>query len=110
MVAAHAVLGFEMADDRLDGGVPSHLPFDCRRDAALAQGLVGDVVGVLEDRKSCHQSRRQRRTAGPLRVDRPELLLQEPPVDCPRQPDQRMLHVNDRIKRIHPVKALHPTS
>jgi hypothetical protein len=35
MVAAHAVLGLEMADDRLDGGAPSHLAFDLRGDAAL---------------------------------------------------------------------------
>ncbi len=38
-------------------------------DPALAQDLVGEVVGVLEDREPRHQPRRQRRTAGPVRVD-----------------------------------------
>src|ERR1700739_4744506 len=28
IVAAHAVLGFEMADDRFDGGTPAHLALD----------------------------------------------------------------------------------
>ncbi len=35
MIAAHAVLGLEMADDRLDGGPPLELAFDLGRDAAL---------------------------------------------------------------------------
>ena len=28
VLAARAMLSFEMADDRCDGGAPSHLPFD----------------------------------------------------------------------------------
>ena len=35
MIAAHAVLGLEMADDGLDGGPPLELAFDLGRDAAL---------------------------------------------------------------------------
>ena len=60
VVAAHAVLGFEMADDRFDGGAPSHLPFDLRRDAALltgcedlelvfGRGVVTAISGIGED-------------------------------------------------------------
>ena len=35
MIAAHAVLGLEMADHWLDGGPSPELAFDLRRDAAL---------------------------------------------------------------------------
>ena len=35
MIAARAVLGLEMADDRLDGGPPLELAFDLGHDAAL---------------------------------------------------------------------------
>ncbi len=35
MIAAHAVLGLEMANDRLDGGPPLELAFDLGRDVAL---------------------------------------------------------------------------
>jgi hypothetical protein len=35
IVAAHAVLGFEMSDDRLDGGASSQLALDDLGDAAL---------------------------------------------------------------------------
>jgi hypothetical protein len=44
---------------------------------ALAQHLIGEVVGVLEDSKPRHQSRRQRWPAGLVLIDRAELLLQE---------------------------------
>jgi cytochrome c oxidase subunit I len=40
IVAIHAVLALEMADDGLDGGSASHLTFDLRRDAALLLGRV----------------------------------------------------------------------
>ena len=35
IIAAHAVLGLEMADDWLDGGAAPQLAFDLRRDPAL---------------------------------------------------------------------------
>ena len=35
MIAAHAVLGLEMADHRFDGGAPLEFAFDLGRDAAL---------------------------------------------------------------------------
>jgi len=65
---------------------------------ALAQHLVGKVVGVLEDDQPRHQSRRQRRLAGAVGVDRSELPLQEAPVDRPRQLHQRVAHVDDRVQ------------
>ena len=40
IVAVHAVLVLEMADDGLDGGAASHLAFDVRGDAALLLGRV----------------------------------------------------------------------
>src|SRR5260370_35552855 len=38
IVTAHAVLGFEMADDGLDSGPSAHLTLDLRRDAQLLAG------------------------------------------------------------------------
>ena len=38
VIAAHAMLGFEMADDRFDGGAPAQLAFDLRASSA-ASGL-----------------------------------------------------------------------
>ena len=35
VVAAHSVFGFEMADDRLDGGAPAQLAFDLGRHSSL---------------------------------------------------------------------------
>jgi hypothetical protein len=64
----------------------------------LAQHLVGEVVGVLEDAKPRHQARRQRRLAGAVRVDLPERLFQKAPIHRARQRHQRMLHVDDLIK------------
>ena len=60
MIAAHAVLGLEVADNRFDGGAPSHLPFDLRRDAALlacsedlelvfGRRIVAAIAGIGED-------------------------------------------------------------
>src|SRR5271163_1882440 len=65
---------------------------------ALAQRLVGQIVAVLEDRKSRHQPRRQRRTAGFVGVNRTQLLPQEPPIDRPREPHQRMIEIDDLIE------------
>src|SRR5215472_19305996 len=44
---------------------------------AIAQSLVGKVVGVLEDRQPRHQPRRQRRLARLVGIDRPKRLLQK---------------------------------
>ena len=60
VVAAHAMLGLEMADNRLDGGAPSHLSFDLRGDTALLAGgedlelvfggrVVAAIAGIGED-------------------------------------------------------------
>src|SRR5262245_36413282 len=65
---------------------------------ALAQNLVGQIVGVLEQGQPRHQPGRQRRLARLVAIDRPELLLQETPVDRPRQLHQRVLHVDDLVK------------
>jgi transposase len=73
------------------------LEFD-RRDPALAQALVGEIVAVLEDGEPSHQPRRQRRMTGLVGVDRSELLLQEPPVDRVRKLPQRMLEVDDLVE------------
>src|SRR6266540_3891689 len=48
-----------------------------------AEALVREIVAVLENGESGHQPRRQGRMTGLVGVDRPELLLQEPPVDRP---------------------------
>ena len=40
VIAAHAVMFFEVADDRLDSGAPFELALDLRRDAALLAGRV----------------------------------------------------------------------
>ena len=45
IVAVHAVLVLEMADDGLDGGAASHLTFDLRGDAALLLGGVDFELG-----------------------------------------------------------------
>jgi hypothetical protein len=65
---------------------------------AIAQSLVGKVVGVLEDRQPRHQPRRQRRLARLVGVDRPKRLLQKTPIDRPRQLHQRVFHVDDLVK------------
>jgi len=53
---------------------------------------------VLENRQSRHQPRRQWRPAGLVLVDRPELPLEEGPVDRPRQLRQRMVHIDDGVQ------------
>src|SRR5262249_53037234 len=65
---------------------------------AIAQGLVGKVVAVLEDRQPRHQPRRQRRLAWLVAVDRTESLSQKTPVDRPCQLHQRVVHVDDLIQ------------
>ena len=65
---------------------------------ALAQRLVGEVVGVLEDGKPRHQSRRQWWPAWLVLIDRAEPLLEERPIDRPRELHQRVAHVDDRIQ------------
>jgi hypothetical protein len=67
-------------------------------DPALAQHLIGQVIGVLEDGQPGHQSRRQRRMAGIIRVDLAEATFQEAPIHRPRQRDQWMLQVDDLIE------------
>jgi len=67
-------------------------------DPALAQHLIGQVIGVLEDGQPCHQSRRQRWMARLIGVDLAEATFQERPVHCPRQLRQRMIHVDDLIE------------
>ena len=53
---------------------------------------------MLEDGKPRHQSRRQRRPADTVLVDGTELAVQESPVDRPRQPHQRVIHIDDLIE------------
>src|SRR5450432_524008 len=67
-------------------------------DPALAQRLIRQVIGVLEDGQPGHQSGRQRRMAGIIRVDLPEATFQEAPIHRPRQRDQWMLQVDDLIE------------
>jgi hypothetical protein len=64
---------------------------------ALAQRLIGEVVGVLEDRQSRHQPRRQRRMAGLVAVGGAELLFQEAPVDRLGELHQRMIEIDDLV-------------
>ena len=60
VVAAHAVLGLEMADDGLDGGAAPDLALDLRRHAPLlargvdpelviGRGVVAAIAGVGDD-------------------------------------------------------------
>jgi hypothetical protein len=65
---------------------------------ALAQRLVAEVIGVFEDGKPRHQSRRQRRLSRLVAIDGAELLFQKAPVDRARQLHQGVLHVDDRVE------------
>jgi hypothetical protein len=67
-------------------------------DPTLAQHLVGEIVGVLEDRQPRHQSRRQWRAPRIIRVDGPKLTFQELPIHRVPQRHQRMLQVDDLIE------------
>lgn len=67
-------------------------------DPAIAQALVRHVVHVLEDRQPGHQPRRQRRSPRLVFMDLAEAALEKTPVDLPRQPHQRMPHVDDLVE------------
>jgi hypothetical protein len=67
-------------------------------DPALAQHFIRKVISVLEDGQPRHQSRRQWRLAGIIRVDLAEAPFQEAPIHRAAQRRQRMLHVDDLIK------------
>ena len=56
---------------------------------ARAELLVGQIVRVLEDREPRHQPGGRRRMPRLVRIDRPEPLLQQPPVDRRGQLRQR---------------------
>ena len=47
VIAAHAVMLLEMADDRLNGGTPFELALDLRRDAALLAARVDLQVDLM---------------------------------------------------------------
>ncbi len=64
----------------------------------FAQPLVRQVLGVFQDVKPRHQSRRQRRAAFAVRINRPELLFEKPPIDRMRQPHARMTDVDDLVE------------
>jgi len=51
IVAAHAVLGLEVADDGLDGRSPSHLALDLRRHAPVCTENLIRVDDVMESPK-----------------------------------------------------------
>jgi len=53
---------------------------------------------VLENREPGHQPRRQRRLTRPVRIDRPEPLLKESPVDRRGEPRQRVAQVDDLVE------------
>jgi hypothetical protein len=53
-------------------------------DPARAQTFVAEIVHVFQDRDPRHQTRRQRRAARNISVNRAEFLLQEFPIDQPR--------------------------
>jgi len=65
---------------------------------ALAQGLVRQIVHRLEDGKSRHQPGRQRWMARRVSIDCTAARLHKAPVDCPAEPGQRMIHINDLIQ------------
>jgi hypothetical protein len=67
-------------------------------DPALAKGLVGVIVHVLEDGEPRHRPRRQRRAGWNNGVNRAEPLLQKAPVDGRGELGQRMAHVDNLIE------------
>ncbi len=67
-------------------------------DPARAQILVREIMRVLEDRKPCHQPRRQRRMPGLVRIDRAEPFLEKAPVDRPTELRQRVIPVDDLVE------------
>jgi len=71
----------------------------------LAQHVVGQIVHVFEDGEPRHQSRRQWWAARPIRVNGPQPLLQELPIDAAGQLRQRMREIDDLIEP-RPEKVL----
>jgi hypothetical protein len=67
-------------------------------DPAQEDFLVRQVVDMLQDCHARHQSCRQRRLAGVIRVDLAELDADQPPVDLPAEPHQLVVHVDDLIE------------
>ena len=65
---------------------------------AGAEFLVTEIEGVLEDRQTRHQPRRQRRHAGTIRVDLAAFRLDGSPRDSLRQIHQLMIHVDNLIE------------
>src|SRR5215469_308813 len=65
---------------------------------ALAQHLVRQVMRVLQDRQARHQPCRQRWAARMAGVALTKPLLEELPVDLPRQPHQRVAGIDNLIK------------
>src|SRR5215212_3873335 len=53
---------------------------------------------VLEDRQARHQPRRQRRASEGVRIDHPEPLLEEAPVDRSRELHHRMSEVDNLVE------------
>src|SRR5262249_21656089 len=64
VIAAHAVMFLEMADDGLNGGPPFELALDLRRDAALlvarvdlelviGRGVVATIAGIGDSDRGC---------------------------------------------------------
>ncbi len=55
-------------------------------------------VTLSMDRKPRHQPCRQRQMTGFFRIDRPEPLLNEPPVDCRGRLPQRVAHADELVE------------
>ena len=67
-------------------------------DPACAKFLVGQVVGILEDMKTCHQPRRQGGMTRLVGVILTAFVRQELPVDPVSQHHLFMAHVNDLVE------------
>jgi hypothetical protein len=65
---------------------------------AFMQHLIREVVHVLQYRQARHQSRRQRRLARTVRINRAERRLEECPIDPASQLRQRMIEVKNLIE------------
>jgi hypothetical protein len=59
---------------------------------------VGKPIHMLQEMQPDHQPRRQTGAAEPLGVERTERRIEAPPIDQPRQPDQRMTEVDDALQ------------
>lgn len=67
-------------------------------DPARAEHIVAEIVHVLQAGDAGHQPRRQRRTAGNVRIDRAKRGFQKRPIDGPRELRQRMVKIDDLSK------------